>query len=180
MKPILPVLFVAFLIGGCSEPVVETVDISQTVEKDRLDEKSTAKEDKELMKNLHALKDQGSEIIPVSESSLAPKKPFLDQSKDVVPQQEWNREIVSKNGVWIIIKIDSQAPVSVVLVAERSYKAILERNADGLHKSDFLLNIPNAPGDFGREVEIPSGSCWFIIQNLGKDKVSMRLRCYPK
>ena len=103
---------------------------------------------------------------------------FLEQSKEVLPMQEWNREISSSTGGKIEIKIESQSSVSVLLIADRTFQAIKKRDQNGIHKSDIVLNIPSSPCPLKEELVLPAGTFWFMIQNLGDTKETIGLTCY--
>lgn len=108
----------------------------------------------------------------------AEPKSFLDQTKEVIPQQEWNREIVTKGGGKFTFKIESEGPVSVIFISGKGYQALLARNADAIERSDLILNVPSTTSPYEKTVTAPPGSSWFIIENLSDKTVKMRLRCY--
>lgn len=103
---------------------------------------------------------------------------FLDQTKDVIPQQEWNREIVTKKGGKFTFTVESQGPVSIIFLSGKGYQALLARNMDAIERSDLILNLPSVPTPYTRTVTAPPGSSWFIIENLSDQSVKMHLKCY--
>ncbi len=105
---------------------------------------------------------------------------FLDQTKTVPAQQEWNREIVSEKGGSMRFRIDSVGPVSILLMTEKAYNGFMKGDLSGVQRSDMILDMPSVPPGFEKTVEIPAGSAWFILQNLYKEKVEIRLRCYSE
>ncbi len=102
---------------------------------------------------------------------------FLDQTKDVTPHLEWNREIVTNKGGKFTFTVESQGPVSIIFLSGKGYQALLARNADALERSDMILNLPSVPTPYTRTVTAPPGSSWFIIENLSDQSVKMRLKC---
>jgi hypothetical protein len=102
---------------------------------------------------------------------------FLDQTKDVIPQQEWNREIVTKKGGKFTFTIESQGPVSIIFLSGKGYQAVLARNRDALERSDLILDLRSVSTPYTRTVTAPPGSSWFIIGNLSDQSVKMRLKC---
>lgn len=103
---------------------------------------------------------------------------FVDQTKDVIPQQEWNREIVTKKGGTVTFTIESQGPVSIIVLSGKGYQALLAKDMDAIERSDLILNLPSVPTPYTRTVTVPPGSSYFIIENLSDQSVKMRLKCY--
>jgi hypothetical protein len=119
---------------------------------------------------------------PSSDQKAAgPRKPFLDQKKEIVPQQEWNREITSKNGGTITFRVESQGPFAVTVVTDRGYKALVGGNSSAIKKEDMLLTIDSKEPTLERDITIPAGSSWFIIRNDMNQKAEIHLQCFaPK
>jgi hypothetical protein len=108
----------------------------------------------------------------------AETSPFLDQTKEVSPQLEWNREIVTRRGGKVTFMIESQGPVSIIVLSGKGYQALLVKDMDAIERSDLILNLPSVPTPYKRTVTAPPGSSYFIIQNLSDKTAKMRLRCY--
>ena len=92
---------------------------------------------------------------------------FLDQSRIVPPKLEWSREIVTRKGGSIYCAIQNeQGMMSVTVIADRTYQAIINKNRDGIHREDLILTIDASLGYFEDSIELPhGGSYWFIIGN---------------
>lgn len=108
-------------------------------------------------------------------SLQADPDPFLDETKHVPSKLEWSREIVSKKGGDILLKVDSQGPVSIILITGSAYEGAKAGSLKKIDKADMLVNIASVPTPFVTTVTIPPGSSWFIIQNLSPEPVDMRL-----
>lgn len=103
---------------------------------------------------------------------------FLDQKKRVGPQIEWNREIVARKPGVIRCRIESEAPLGVTLVAERTYRAILRGDPSQMKREDVLITSDSHKNIFERQFSVPTaGSFWFILQNQSSDEVEMHLSC---
>lgn len=120
-----------------------------------------------------------SAVAPSSQEGVAgPGKPFLDQSRDVGPHLEWNREVVSKKGGAITFRVTSQGPFAVTVVTGKAYEAVRRGARKGLNKQDLLLTIDSTETTYEGKVAIPPGSAWFIIENLTDMDVKITLQCF--
>src|SRR5262249_24324357 len=98
---------------------------------------------------------------------------------EIVPQQEWNREVTSRNGGTIAFRVESQGPFAVTVVTDRGYKALVGGNASAIKKEDMLLTIDSTEPTLERDITIPPGSSWFIIRNDINQKAEIHLQCFP-
>ncbi|MEZ5385078.1 MAG: hypothetical protein R3F13_06135 [Prosthecobacter sp.] len=103
---------------------------------------------------------------------------FLDQTKELTPHLEWNREIVTKKGGKFSFTIESQGPVSIIIISGKRQQAQLAKDIDAIERSDLILDLPSVPTPYTRTVTVPPGSSWFIIENLSDQNVKMHLKCY--
>ena len=104
--------------------------------------------------------------------------PFLDQSKQVGPRLEWNREITSKRGGPISFRVTSPGPLAVSVITDRGYKAIQGRDDKSFKKEDVLLTVDSPGPRLESSVTIPRGSSWFIIANRADKTVEIHLQCF--
>lgn len=103
---------------------------------------------------------------------------FLDQKRMIGPWLEWNREIVAQSPSTFRCRIESQAPIGVTLIAERTYRALLQGDMESAHREDVLLTVDSQSPTFEREFSVPrSGSYWFILENQSMMEVEMHLQC---
>jgi hypothetical protein len=118
-------------------------------------------------------------LFLVSSNSIADDwVTFIDQKKHVGPQLEWNREIVARKPGVVRCRIVSGAPFGVTLVAERTYRAMLRRDASQFKREDVLMATESRKPLFEQEFSVPTaGSFWFILQNQGGNEVEMHLSC---
>ena len=106
---------------------------------------------------------------------------FLEQRKQVVPQAEWNREIVARNPGVFRCRIESEPPFAVTLVADRAYQAMLRRDPGGLKREDVLISADSRERVFDRVFSVPSaGSFWLILANRSGREVDMALACFAQ
>ncbi|MFL5243759.1 MAG: hypothetical protein ACJ8FY_16785 [Gemmataceae bacterium] len=106
-------------------------------------------------------------------------KAFLDQKKEIGPQLEWSREVVSKAGGTIAFRITSQGPFGVTVVTGAAWKAMQSRNEKAMNKADVLLSTNSKGPTYEGKVTIPAGSSFFILENQSNNKVEFHLECFP-
>jgi len=123
--------------------------------------------------------------MPVAIASLASpaneKKlvKFLDQSKSIPPQIEWNREVISRKGGGVLTyRVTSQEPFAVTIIAGRTYQAMLRHDEKGMHREDVLTTLDVKGVTYTGQVKLPSGSSWFILSNQSGKTVKMHLECF--
>lgn len=105
-------------------------------------------------------------------------KPFLDEKKALLPQLEWNREIVSRNGGSVAFRVSSQEPIGVTLITERGYKAVMANDRKAFRNEDLILTVDSKNGLYEGNETVPPGSSWFIIQNQSDKDVEIHLQCF--
>lgn len=106
-------------------------------------------------------------------------KPFLDQTKEVAPHQEWSREVTARKGGTITFHITSQAPFAVTVVTDKGFKALQGNNKKQFDKVDVLLTLDSKGTTHEGQVALPAGSSYFIIENQSDKKVEIHLQCFP-
>jgi predicted Zn finger-like uncharacterized protein len=105
-------------------------------------------------------------------------RPFFDKRKTVPAGLEWNVEIIARKAGPISYRVTSQGPISVLLLADQSYKALQNKNKQGMRKEDVLVDVVSpAPTYEGRGTLSP-GSFHFIIENQSGMQVEMHLECF--
>jgi hypothetical protein len=117
----------------------------------------------------------GPQAGPAAPQGASPM-PFLDQKKQVPPQQEWTREIASRRGGTISFRVTSQGPFAVTLVTGRGYQALV--NGAALSKEDGLLSLDCKGPSHEGKVTVPPGSSWFILENHTNQAAEMHLECF--
>jgi hypothetical protein len=104
--------------------------------------------------------------------------PFLNQTREVPPRREWNREVTTRTGGTIRFKVTAHGPFGVTLVTGKGYEALRSGDPAGFSKRDVLLTL-DAPGPtYEGRVTLPPGSSWFIIENQTDVQVRITLECY--
>jgi predicted Zn finger-like uncharacterized protein len=104
---------------------------------------------------------------------------FLDQTKTIPSQLEWNREVTSRLGGTMTFRITSQGPFSVLVITERAYNA-LKAGKKGGNKEDLLFDRTTTEPQMEGSITLPPGSSWFIIENQSNSPAEMRLQCFAK
>jgi hypothetical protein len=99
---------------------------------------------------------------------------FLDQKKRVGPQIEWNREIVARKPGVIRCRIESEAPLGVTLVAERTYRAILRGDPSQMKAEDVLITSDSHKNIFERQFSVPTAGRSGLFFKI---KAATRLKC---
>jgi hypothetical protein len=110
------------------------------------------------------------------------EKVFVSEMRNVIAEQEWNREIIAYSAGTIDCKIKNEmGRMSVTLIADRSYKAIILRDRSQFVQSDIVFTNDFPDGEFIGGITVSKkGKYWFIIQN-GTDKPSeISLECSSK
>ncbi len=116
------------------------------------------------------------------DSVLAQEKTFVSEKRNVIAKQEWNREIIANSAGSFECQIENEmGEMSVSLIADRSYQAIILRDKTQFVQSDIAFTNDFPEGRFNGEIPVSKeGSYWFIIQN-GSDKPSeLSLECSSK
>ncbi len=112
------------------------------------------------------------------------KTPYLDQTKSLLPQQEWNREVVNGQfpGGKIAYHIDSPGPIVLTILSGAGYKKI-QRMIKGENVKFALGDVLMSKEYKGLITEawtptLKKGSHWFMIMNATKVSAQIRLRCW--
>jgi hypothetical protein len=104
-------------------------------------------------------------------------KPFLDEMKELRPRQEWNQEIVLRNGGPISFRITSDGRFAVTLITKQGYDALISGNKRKINKADILLTVDSKGKSYEGNVTVPAGSSYFIIENQTHMVVRISLVC---
>ena len=78
------------------------------------------------------------------------------------------------------VKVEGKGPFSIVLLADRSYKAAMKKDGGGVHREDLLLNARVPGASYSGEVKVPKGAAWFIIENRSGEAADFHLQCTPR
>ena len=103
-------------------------------------------------------------------------KAFLDQTKQIPPRLEWNRNVISRRGGPLKFRVTSQGPFAVTLVTDQAYQAI--RNNGQVDKAGILLTVDSGGPTLEKTMTIPAGTTWFIIENQMDRPAEFRLQCF--
>ena len=108
------------------------------------------------------------------------EKAFLSQTKKVPSTAEWSREITTKGKQQIRFTITANGPVSILLLADRTFQAIKSGDTSKIVKSDLVLNVPSTKKPhYEKVITIPAaGSYHFMLQNLSKKPLDIKLECF--
>lgn len=105
--------------------------------------------------------------------------PFISESKSLLPQQEWNREIVGGNKIIHCKFSNTAGPLSAILLAEHSYKALVAGNKAQLRKSDLMFFEVSQAGALEADINITQrGSYYFILKNDTARQSEFSLSCF--
>lgn len=106
---------------------------------------------------------------------------FLDQKREVDPELEWNREIVSSTGGTFLYRVSAQGPIAITIITDKGYKALMSGDREAFDRKDVIITMDvDEPPHMGRAT-VPSGSSWFIIKNRSDRRLEIHLQCFgPK
>ncbi|WP_435008321.1 hypothetical protein P12x_005560 [Tundrisphaera lichenicola] len=108
-----------------------------------------------------------------------PGKPLVDQKRQIPTGKEWNCQIAPTKAGTLSIKVEGEGPFSILLLADRSYQALMKQNGKGMSKKDLLLDIQVKGPSYAGEVKVPRGAAWFIIENRSGAAADFHLECTP-
>ncbi|MBF7072308.1 hypothetical protein ISG33_02680 [Glaciecola sp. MH2013] len=112
-------------------------------------------------------------------SFAAESKVFISESRQVLPEFEWNREIIAGINVKIKCEIEnSEGALNVILIAERSYKALMSGDSENMKNEDLIFYKESTTGKVQAVIKPPRiGSYWFILKNEAKASSKITLKC---
>jgi hypothetical protein len=108
-----------------------------------------------------------------------PGKPLVDQKRQIPVGKEWNCPIAPSKAGTLSVKVEGKGPFSILLLADRSYQALMKGNPRGMNKQDVLLDVQVPGASYVREVKVPKGTAWFIIENQSGAAADFHLECAP-
>jgi hypothetical protein len=106
-----------------------------------------------------------------------PGKLLVDQRRQIPAGKEWNCAIAPARAGTMSVKVEGKGPFSILLVADRSYQALMKGNDKGLNKQDLLLDTQVAGSSYVGTVKVPKGTAWFIIENRSGEPIDFHLEC---
>ena len=106
--------------------------------------------------------------------------PTIEETKMVPPQLEWNREIIAANSGPMPCYIKNRnGGITIIVMAERSYKALVSKNRSGMVREDIVFYREIANGEFRGEIDLPRpDNYWFILKNDSKQDSTISLTCF--
>jgi hypothetical protein len=108
--------------------------------------------------------------------------PFLDGTRNVPAQKDWNRQILPKAGGNISFRITSQGPFTAMIVTDKVYQSIQRRDDQTIkeekEKGGLILFVDSKESILERTVSLPASVTWIVINNQTDQPVEMRLQCY--
>lgn len=107
------------------------------------------------------------------------EKPAFDEKKELIAQQEWNRDINVKNAAKIEVVLNSAAKKNLVIVSDRTYQALKKGDAKGIHKEDIIADLPLGAGETRSTIALPAGHHWFIIKNESNEGSTIQMQWFP-
>lgn len=108
----------------------------------------------------------------------APSRPFFDESKSLLPTQEWNREIVAKQAGKIRFRVDTVGPFALTVMNDKAHRGVLSNNMQGISKKDIMLTQDFSGPSSEGTVKLGKGTSWFLIENSASSTATLRLRCW--
>jgi hypothetical protein len=114
-----------------------------------------------------------AEVNPAKETAV---NPVFDEKKEMLPKQEWNRDINVKVKSTFDVVITSKSPKNLMLIADRSYQAMLKNDDKDMHKEDLILDTSLKEGETNTRVTLEAGHYWFIVRNDGKEKLTVQMQ----
>ena len=110
---------------------------------------------------------------------IVPGKSLIDLKRQVPIAKEWNSPVAAPKDCTMAVKVEDKGPFSILLVADRSYQAMLKGNPRGMVKADVLLDTKVAGASYAGEIKFPRGTAWFIIENGSGQPADFHLVCTP-
>jgi hypothetical protein len=114
-----------------------------------------------------------ADVSSVEETAV---NPVFDEKKELLPKQEWNRDINVKVKSTCDVVITSKSPKNLMLIADRSYQAMLKNDDKDIHKEDLILDTSLKEGETKTRVNLEAGHYWFIVRNDGKEKLTVQMQ----
>jgi hypothetical protein len=106
-----------------------------------------------------------------------PGKPLVDQRRQIPAGKEWNHPIALAKAGTRSIKVEGKGPISILLLADRSYQALMKNIPGGMNRKDVILDIRSPGSSYVGEVKVPQGTAWFIIENQSGQAADFHLVC---
>ena len=110
------------------------------------------------------------------------EKVFVSEKRTVSAQQEWNREVIANSaGTFDCIIKNENGYMSISLIADRSYQAMILNDRDRFVQSDIVFTQDYPSGVFSGGINVNTkGKFWFIIQNGTDESSEISLECTSK
>jgi hypothetical protein len=104
---------------------------------------------------------------------------FLNQTKTVGGQLEWNREIIANQDGTIRIKIQVKegGKFSTLLVRDEDYQVISGKKPEPEKFKPQPIIITEANNSFEKVQKLEKGTYWFIIENQEQQEKNINLIC---
>ena len=94
-------------------------------------------------------------IAPVADE---PRNALADLKRQIPAGKEWNCPVAPATAGTFSVKVEGKGPFSILLLADRSYQALMKGNAQGMNKSDVLLDVQGPGPKYTGEVKLPQGT----------------------
>ncbi len=104
---------------------------------------------------------------------------FLEQTKSVGGQAEWNREIAARNAgtISIKIKVKEGGKFSVLLLTDEDYQVVTGKKSEPDNFKPKAVIDATASNSFEKVVKLEKGAYWFIIENQENTERNISLIC---
>ena len=102
--------------------------------------------------------------------------PAFDEQKELLPRQEWNRDINVRVESTFDVVITSESAKHLILIADRTYQAMLKNDDQNIHKEDLILDTSLKEGETKTRVTLAAGHYWFIVRNDGNEKRTVQMQ----
>lgn len=116
---------------------------------------------------------------PASGTPDPPPIAFLDQTKQVPPGLEWNRQIMLRKAGGIRLRVTSTQKFSVLIVTDKAFQGIEKNQLNKVTKADLLFDADPRTEPLEQIVELPAVSCWIMIKNESKTAAETHVECFP-
>lgn len=115
------------------------------------------------------------------ETGLGRQKPFvfLDQTRKVGGQLEWNREIIAANAGELNIKVvlKEKGKFSVLIMRDEDYQVVIGKRPEPKgFKPELLINVDTAD-TYETRIKLAKGTYWIIVGNQEAHEIEIHLIC---